>query len=309
MLPHRQNRLISQLEDAFISGRPPILGNATPARWAGACHDLLEADCRLDLLEYAARLLHPAYPELTYLETIVAWFDAVPSHLPMPLDFRDRPSAEIQIVRRVNSDAVLLCFCAQQGTLGIPVNFSHLWLGRLPASLVYVKDFRNLYGGGGYPSLASDRAGSVRELRRIAESLGAARIYTLGVSLGGYAALYYGLRLGAAGALSLGGSTDLTPGTVERLGPPPAEYAGVLSQVPDYARNLRKLYEREQTTPKLLLAFSAGNPFDREQAQGMSGLPNVELVAVDDCAHHNVIDPLIRRGEYFALLSRLLSSK
>jgi hypothetical protein len=40
----------------------------------------------------------------------------------------------------------------------------------------------------------------------------------------------------------------------------------------------------------------------------MAGLPNVELVAVD-YAQHNVLDPLIRNGEFLPLLQRLLSTE
>jgi hypothetical protein len=144
--------------------------------------------------------------ELTYLATIVAWFDAIPRDLPAPLAFRDDPEAEIQVLRRGGCDAVLLCFCARESTLGLPLNLVHQWLGRLPVSLVYIKDFRDLFGGRGYPSLAPDLRSSVGALRSLVGKLEGKRIYTLGVSHGGYPALHYGLELGAAGALSLAGA-------------------------------------------------------------------------------------------------------
>jgi pimeloyl-ACP methyl ester carboxylesterase len=174
---------------------------------------------------------------------------------------------------------------------------------------VYIKDFRGLFGGCGYPSLGSDRASSVAVLRRLTDEVGGKRIYTLGVSIGGYPALYYGLQLGAVAVLSLAGATDLSPDFVEGLGPVSPTYRNFLQQAPDYAKDLREIYASAKQRPHVLLAFGGGNLRDRQQAERMSGLPNVELVAVDGYTQHNVVDPLIRQGNYLCLLNRLLSTE
>jgi pimeloyl-ACP methyl ester carboxylesterase len=299
--------LVHELEIAYSSGTAPaVVAHASPYQWANACHDLFEVG-RIEIVEYAARYLHPIYPELTYLATLAAFFDAMPRHPPAPLPFCDEPAVEIQVVRRPNCDNVLLCFCAAEGTLGLPVNFIHQWLGRLPVSLVYIKDFRDLSGGGGYPTLGPDRASAVAAFRRIADEIGGKRIYTLGVSLGGYAALYYGLELGAVSILNLAGATDFTPEFVNRLGSVPQKYLNLCEFAPDYLRNLRDSCASAAHKARVLIAYSAGHPRDRQQAERIAGLPNVELVAVD-YAQHNVIDPLIRQREFMPLLCRLLST-
>ena len=140
--------LIAELTAVCPSGNPPALERATPYQWAAACHELWESG-RIEVVEYAIRLLRAHYPDMKYLESLVALFDGLPRNLPAPLAFCDDPAAEIQVVRRPGSDAVLLCFCARNGTLGLPLNFIHQWLGRLPTSLVYIKDFRDLAGGCG----------------------------------------------------------------------------------------------------------------------------------------------------------------
>jgi hypothetical protein len=303
-----EDALVREMEIAHSSGTAPaVVARASPYQWANACHDLFEAG-RIDILERAARHLHAVYPELTYLRTLVALFDAMPRHLPAPLAFCDDPTSAIQIVRRPDCDNVLLCFCAAEGTLGLPLNFVHQWIGRLPASLVYIKDFRDLSGACGFPTLGPDRAAAVAAFRRIADEIGAMRIYTLGVSLGGYAALYYGLELGAVSVLSLGGATDYTPEFVNRLGPVPHKYLNLSERAPDYARNLRDACVAAVHKTRILLAYSVGYPRDRLQAERIAGLPNVELVGVD-YAQHNVVDPLIRRREFLPLLCRLLSTE
>src|SRR5215216_1099341 len=295
--------LVREWESAYSSGITPQLDVASPYQWASACHDMLEAGY-VEVLEFAARHLHAAYPDLEYLATIVAWFDNVPHHLPLAA-FRDDPAADVQVIRRTGCDAVLLCFCAKNGTFGLPLNFVHQWLGRLPVSLVYLKDFRDLSGGLGFPSLGSDRSASIAALRCTLEGLDAKRVYTVGVSVGGYAAMYYALELGAAGVLNLAGTTDLTGDFVESLEAVPAVYSRLLSMAPEYAVNLRESYKSATHPPHVLIAFCSDSS-DREQAERMASLPNVELIAVESSAQHNVVDPLIRQGNFFSLLQRLL---
>jgi hypothetical protein len=302
-----QIALMQEFDTAFLSRAiPGVKEKASPYQWANTCHELFEAG-RIDLVEYAARYLHVIYPELTYVSTLVSLFDAMPSHLPPPLHFRDDPEAEIQVVRRLNCRDALLCFCARHGTLGFPLNFIHLWLGRLPVSVVYVKDLRELYGGHGYRSLGSDRESTVSGLRRLlAQGLGAERIYTLGVSGGGYPALYYGLKIGANAALTLSGQTDLTPEFNDRHGPVSRAYQNFLQRIPDYAKDLREIYQATDRRPRVLMAYCDGHSRDRHQAQQFAELSNVELVPMRG-DRHNVLHPLIVRRQFLPLLNRLLS--
>ena len=300
--------LIRMCKVAYWCGLAPPLRLASPYKWAAVCHDMFEAGAP-DVLEHAARKLHAAYPELEYVANMVAWFDAIPRHLPPPHPFRNDPQVDLQIVRNPASDAALLCFCAAQGTLGLPVNFVHQWLGRLPANLVYLKDSRDLLGAFGYPSLAADRAGSIAALRSLAHDLGAKRIYTLGVSRGGFAAAYYGLELGAKAVLSLAGAVDLTPASVNAMEPVPETYVRMLHAAPDYAVNVAERYRSAHQRPQVLIAFSSGYQRDRAQAERMAGVPDVELIAVDGKAQHNVIDLLIRQGRLLDLLNCLLASE
>lgn len=299
--------LIRELESAHSSGAEILaVEHASPYQWANACHDLWKAG-RLNLLEYAVPRLRAAHPDLTYLASLEALLHSMPTSLPAPISFRDDPTAEIQIVQRPHCESVLLCFCAREGTLGLPINFVHQWLGRCPASLVYVKDFRELCGGGGYPTLGPDRTSAIAAFQRIADAVGAERVYTLGVSLGGYAALYYGLKLRAVAVLSIAGATDLSPDFVATLSPVPPEYLEMRKLVPEYLMSLREQYASASYTPRALLAYSSLHLRDCLQAEQMAGLPNVELIAVNR-PQHNVIDPLIADQQFMPLLLQLLST-
>ena len=299
--------LAAELRSAYASGLTPFLEEATAYQWMGACHDLWEAG-DINIVEFAARLLYPEFPGITYLQTLVALFDAMPRFAQAPIAFRNDPSAEIQIIQRPDCAYVLLCFCAAGGTLGLPVNFIHQWLGRLPTSLVYIKDFRNLCGGCGFPSLGPDRASAVAALRHIAKEIGGKKLYTLGVSLGGYAALYYGLELQATSILSFAGATDYTPEFVNSLGPPSKDYSNLCSQAPDYVINLRDACAAAADRTQILIAYSANQTRDRLQAERLAGLSNVELIGVN-YAQHNVLDPLIRERRLMFLLRHFFADE
>lgn len=299
--------LIRELEIAHSKRLPVEFDRASPVQWAAACHALWDGG-RVAIAEHTAVHLQARYPEMAYFAWLTELFRAVPTDMPLPIPFTDRPEEEIQCLIRPNCRSILLVFCAREGTLGHPLNFVHQWLGRLPASLIYIKDVRNLCGAAGFSTLGPDRASSVVALREMIRACGAERICTLGVSMGGYAALSYGLDLGARAALCLAGATDLTPEFMKQLGPLPAEYIALRKQAPDYLRNLRDAYAAAEQSPAVMIAYSAGHDQDRMRAMQMAGLPNVEILAVDHAAH-NVVDPLIRRKMFLPLLQSLLTMK
>jgi hypothetical protein len=303
--PGFEKALVRKLEHAFARGTSPGQSAEISAyQWANACHELLDAG-RIELLKFAVHHLSPTFPDLSYLKTLEAWFSQIPTGPSDFIPFDDDPSAELQIVRRAGCKKALLCFCASRGTLGLPLNLVHEWLGRLPVSLIYLKDFRDLSGACGYPPLGSDPTTSIAALRRITVDIGAINLYTMGVSAGGYAALRYGVELNARGVLSIAGDTDLTD-TFNRHSHPSLVYAHVQREAPAYAENLRNRLVALGDGLRILLAYSADQPRDCRQAEALSGLPNIELWPVREYDGHNAVDPLIRRGQFLGLLLRLV---
>jgi hypothetical protein len=101
--------------------------------------------------------------------------------------------------------------------------------------------------------------------------------------------------------------TDLRPDLNHSLGAITPTYLNFLKQVPGNAEDLGESYAAARYRPHVLLAFGADNLPDRTHAEKMMArVPNVELIAVEGSAEHNVIDPLIRRRGFRGLLYRLL---
>jgi len=167
--------LVRRLEVAHVSGGTvAAVEHASPYQWANACHDLFEAG-RIDVLDSAVRYLQPKYSDLTYLASLAALLDVMPRDPSKLLAFCDDPTVEVQVVKRPDCDAVLICFCACRGTLGLPLNFVHRWLGRLPVSIIYLKDLRELWGACGFPTLGPDRAAALAQLRPAGAEVGRRR--------------------------------------------------------------------------------------------------------------------------------------
>jgi hypothetical protein len=294
----------AEIERAFCTRTALRVGERAPDVWVRACEDLLDRGLR-GPAELALKRLREAYPDLEYAKTMTDLFDVVPDELAPLIELPPESGSDVQIVRRPDSDAVLLVFCGHGKRVGMPVSLAHRWLGRLPASVIYFRDVRKLAGGIGYPSLGTDRPSTILSLKRLIADLGARKIYTYGNSAGSFAAFHYGVNLGAEAALGLAGPTNLTADFNAPLRPRGSLYLDLAAASPDYAVALRPLLAAGSSGPRVMYVYGSEAAKDRAYAEHIAGLPSVELVPLEGHARHNVVVPVILRGRYPSLLRRL----
>jgi hypothetical protein len=295
---------LSELEAAYSQQRPPRF-NKNVAAWAFAVNDLLASD-RLGIAEHAVRHLHAAFPTLAYARNLCAVFDRMPRADAAEPGFKNDPTKDVQIVAR-NSELVVLLFCGKAGGLGIPLPMVHPWLAQLPASLVYLRDFRSAHYLHGIESLGPTRDATLTALRRIITSLNGRRIVCFGNCGGVFGALDYGLDLGVDAVLCMSGHTNLMPDS--NIPARSAAKALALNvQFPDACLDMRELYSRAENPPRVCIAYGKNFWDDRIQAEHMSTLSCVTPYALEDCAEHNLIVELISRGEFQGLLDWLIRS-
>src|SRR5262249_2860088 len=122
--------------------------------------------------------------------------------------FADDPSREVQIASHPAAEAVVILFCGNRLGLGIPRRAMHQRFARLPATLVYLRDFSRRYYCGGLERLGPDRASMVAALRRMGE---ARRVLCWGNSSGAAAALHCALDLDAECAVAFAGPFNFLP--------------------------------------------------------------------------------------------------
>jgi acyl carrier protein len=277
----------------------------TLQEWATTVDRLIgHGDLDAALLE--SRALHAAHPTLQYGEKLYEILARLPPADDALLPFRDDPAQAVQVVRRRGADTVLLLFCGRQHTLGLPLPVIHRWLGRLPATLVYLRDFERQFYFGGLRSFGADRAETIAGLRALIATLGGRRVVCLGVSAGSNAALHYALDLRADAAVALTGPLNFS-----------AEFNTYLRTARMTARireshplaivDLRHAYATAERPPRALIAYGDDSWEDRLHAEDLAGPSSIALMAVEHFASHHVITELIKRDAFDALLTWLMT--
>jgi hypothetical protein len=293
-----EQRLASYIKGAAEAQLILNFQAAEPMEWVAAI-DFLVAIGEFEAARFAIRQILAVRHDLPYAHNVVDVLDRIPEADAETLSFRDDLASEVQIVPRDGADAVILVFGDYTHHAGIALSIAHRWFRRLPASLVYLRDFRRLFFREGVPTLGASREATVAKLREIIRSLGAGRVLCYGNSSGGFAALYYGLDLSARKVLSLSGFSRLVFDALPRDFRANDYRSHPISKQPI---DLREFYSRVANPPNALLFYGDSHPYDRAQAEHMAGIKNAKLVPVENCSTHLVPIELIRRGAFERVL-------
>jgi hypothetical protein len=305
-LRNDQSALLSEVETAFRERRAPFSAMADVAGWCAALNETLALG-QLEAAVHAARHLGAAFPTSNYVGNLCRIFERMPPADENYVPFQDLYWKDVQIARRENAKTVLFVFCGRQHKPGLPLCMIHRWLGRLPVSVIYLRDFRVLWYLAGVRSLGQNRRATLDSLRRIVASIGGQRTLCYGNSGGVFAALHYGLDLPAKAVLCLSGITNVSTEFNSRLRSADS-IDRLSSELPRGAVDLHRAYRASKRPPRARIVYAEHNWDDRLHAEHMADLPTVKLHAVADTASHNVIADLIYRGEYEDVLDWLVSS-
>ena len=276
------------------------------AHWAAAVNLLLDQE-RFAAAHYAVRQLRVPFPDAEFVNNLTVVLDHLPAEATLT-PFFDDPTKELQIAKRPGADTAVLLFCGG-GTyrLGMPLNAFHRWAGQMPAHLIYLRDFRDEFFLDGVGAIGGGLGGTLEFLRQAVHELGARRILCYGFSVGGFAALHYGLLLNAARVLALGAPVDLQPGANLFL-----RWARAARRLhkkhPGLRLNMVHEYRAAVTPPQVSLMYGEDNWDDRLHAERMRPCAFATLRPVAQFAGHNPVIELIRRGEFQSLLQEFCRS-
>ena len=298
--------LALQLQIAAAAGEDVDFSRASRISWklaAGTLLDWGEVDALGVFLPEMIKLYRGSF-FFTYLERL---FAAIPAGQP---PFVDDPRAFVQVAPHAGADTVVFAFTGGSRRLGIPVTIMQRFFAARGVHVVYLRDANRQMYRNGVTGLGGSRATSLDALRAIASDLGATRIVTFGASMGGYAALWYGLDLGAEAVLALSASTRLDVSRMTRRWRLRAEAelgrALVDSDLEPF--NLRALYEGAPKPPRVRLVYSAELESDRQHAENMAGLPRVALDALEGEATHSSWRLLVVSGGFEETLDWLVAN-
>ncbi|WP_237481368.1 putative capsular polysaccharide synthesis family protein [Lichenibacterium dinghuense] len=212
--------------------------------------------------------------------------------------FLDDAAQEMRVVRCGNATEVLLVFCGRHGSLGFPLPIAHRWFAPLGVHVVYLRDPDGELYAGGLRTLGGDRGATIRTLRGVVDELGATRIACYGNSNGGYAALLYGLEMGAAAVLAVNAMILISEEQI-------VSYRGADRRRP-HLPDLARLYATASPRPRVCLVHSADNAQDAAAALALAGISGVTVEAVPDVDGHDAHMALIEGGQFGDLLRRAL---
>lgn len=222
----------------------------------------------------------------------------------------DRPpqqnSGGPMVIRRPGADQAVIVFSGNE-----QAPFAHVvlqsYLRRRPCHSIYVIDRRQLFGVGGLPGLGDDFASSWRNLRTLADDLGAKRRFCFGFSGNGYAALRHAIELEADGVLAFSPPTRLdlerhyvdTQPMIRRLH----------DNLPHMAEDLRPLYMAKARIPAVTIVHGGASKGDTRYARHMQAVPNVRLVPIPGYAEHDSLSVSIVSGKLGGLLDEMLAGR
>lgn len=218
----------------------------------------------------------------------------------------DDQTAQVQIVGVEGADTTIVIFGGIDfGLSSLPFGYVDALLSTYRANVVYLRDFNFRAYFEGISSLASSAEQTLDRLREILERLGTRRTITIGYSVGGFAAIRYGARLGAEAAISFGAPSTLEeefeanskPGVGYR---PKALKRALSFRLSDEIKDLIQDLA-ETASIRVFFHYAAQYPAEVAHANRLRDLDNVELRPLN-ISDHSVAMRAIADG----ILDRIL---
>lgn len=200
------------------------------------------------------------------------------------------------------SGVTLLVFSGFADRAMVPVEWVDAFCAARNHSAIYLRDFgRSLYVNG-IESVASGYEETIAALQQVLARHGTRRLLCLGTSAGGFGAIRYGLRLGAAGILTA--SPPISFKVVDELGDSRARllvhrmYALFGRENLDLSRDVREAGGSTQ----LGVWFGEASEMDAAHARCLEGLPGVSLHPIPGLDRHGSFSTVLESGAFAAFL-------
>ena len=250
-----------------------------------------------------AELDHPSEAELRVL------IEKAPNPAGRKRTIADADPEHDVIVAKVDgASTALLVFTGSNDAVGMPLPVFDPYLAPLYATTVYLKDFNRLRYLAGIRSLGTDYAETLLALRQLIAELGVTRLCTIGNCDGGFAAIRYGVELGADRVLAFSAPTRS-----------PACTQSKIEQARNFMRNrldgrvsvemmdLRAFLETRQYDGQIEFFYDEHDQRDVVHADHLSGLPAVKLTRLAGASNQTLLRKLaLTSDDFFGELGALL---
>ncbi len=230
--------------------------------------------------------------------------DLNPVTLAGPIEDPILASESVMIQRRADATRVILVFTGNDQRVWVPVQVFQSYLPE-DAHIVFLRDPSHAGHKYGLNALGFGYENTLGGLKRLIQSLGAHQIYCIGSSTGGFAAMRYGLDLGAERILAFVPTTyDDTPDLAKLQDFLQTDLH--LAQPPG-GDDLRQVYVTAPRRADVTIVYGGANLDDARQARHMQDVPSVTLIELPDYAGHDVVSELIASGQLEVLITALVA--
>ena len=173
---------------------------------------------------------------------------------------------------------MVLVFTGSNDLVSMPLSTFDRYLAPVPASVVYLKDFNRLRFLTGIRSLAADYSGTVSALRQMRDRLGARRVCAIGNCYGGFAAIRYGVELGAERILAFSAMTH-GPRETEATQEQTRKFVSsrLAAKVPADMIDLAPFLATRSHRGRIEVFYDGDDPRDASHASRLGGFAGVRL--------------------------------
>lgn len=162
----------------------------------------------------------------------------------------------------------------------------------------------------GVPSLGDGFDATISELKSLLNAINADKIYTLGTSGGGAAAMVYGCELGAQRAISFAGPSDLRRSFLDLKGDRRGQAVihALGKRLSEEQLNVKGWLEAAENRCAIHAYYCEKEPLDVAQAENIADLPEVSLHPVGRYAEHECIASALGTGDLLVELKSVVEN-
>lgn len=203
------------------------------------------------------------------------------------------PNQSVAVDLSYRNRPLLIAFGGISGGLGVPPFEFFKATEDLDVNKIWLRDLSQSWYHSGQPSVSRNINGTARFLRRMVDKLRSDHVVIFGNSMGGYAAILFGILINADAVHAFSPHTNITSSKDIR-------YKDKLRYVHDNFSNkffdLRSVMRSTDYLCDFNLYFGSQNKLDKKHAMHLEGEQNVTLNSYDFDGH-GLIKVLKKSGE------------
>lgn len=217
------------------------------------------------------------------------------------------PESDVAVCEVDGAQRGVLVFTGGNDAVSMPLGIFDRYLAALPLTTIYLKDFKRLRYLLGIQSLGADYPGTLTALRTMLKRLEIKRLCTIGNCEGGFAAIRYGVELGADRILTFGAPTFSPDDALTKL-----EQARnfmrqrLAAKVPRDMIDLKPFLETRQYNAQIDFFYEEADPRDCAHAMHISGLPGFKLHPQAGLNHRMLRQLALSNDDFRGILGNLV---